>query len=202
MRTPTPQQCLFCVPWAASWGTCPATCPEGCSVRAGGAGRCSCSQLPASWTPIDRLGGEGILGTFRCLGVTWKRWKYQCHTALRVQICFILGVSPLLLQEKKKIWTTHCSLHGDRLSGGWMECRLGTREPGARTKLPAQWQRSLLGTRDPRRAAGLRLQNDFPKCRTRGSANSQVTKACSCLLLTRVVRLSKELAAFRRGEEH
>lgn len=98
---------------------------------------------------------------------------------------------------KKKIWTTHCSLHRDRLSGGWMEHRLGTREPGARTKLPAQWQRSLLGTHDPRRAAGLQLQNNFLKHRTRGSANSQVTKACSCWLLTRAVRLSKELAALR-----
>lgn len=101
-------------------------------------------------------------------------------------------------KKKKEIWTTHCSLHRDRLSGGWMECRLGTREPGARTKLPAQWQRSLLGTWDPWCAAGLQLQNDFPKRRTRGSANSQVTEACSCLLLARVVRLSKELAALRR----
>lgn len=45
----------------------------------------------------------------------------------------LVGHESMLVLGKEKLWTAHCSLHGDRLSGGWMEHRLGRRKPIAGT---------------------------------------------------------------------
>lgn len=66
MRTPTPQQCLFCVPRAASWGMCPATCPEGCSVRAGG-------ESPSTLEVLE----DALAPSYLPLGLPLTGWEVK-----------------------------------------------------------------------------------------------------------------------------
>lgn len=146
--TPAPQQCRFYVPLAAGWDYVSISLHRGCYMSTGNKSpvslRCELSQLPVSCSSLGDGVPRGPCGVWEADGSSLKETKIPVSRSSMRSGSLLVGCKPTFAPGKEKIWTTHCSLHEDRLFGGCMEYRLGMREPAARRKLLAQWQGSCL----------------------------------------------------------